>query len=82
MTERADLPGGMPCEDCEQGLSSCCLEPDPIISGGLDGPPLEVDLFGDVVALAEGCPDCGQDTVAVDDDGGEYCTNVRCGWRP
>lgn len=30
----------------------------------------------------EGCPDCGQDTVAIDEDDGEYCANVRCGWRP
>jgi hypothetical protein len=30
----------------------------------------------------EGCPDCGSDTVEQDDDGGEYCSRVVCGWRP
>lgn len=27
MVEQSGLPGGMPCEDCEQGISTCCLTP-------------------------------------------------------
>lgn len=30
----------------------------------------------------EGCPDCGKDSIATDEDGTTYCTDRRCGWRP
>jgi hypothetical protein len=31
----------------------------------------------------EGCPDCGYDTLELDDDGVSICcARPECGWRP